>query len=673
MSIKPAANPDPSDDAFRRQPLVVVGAGMATFALLRQLEKSGALQHYAVTVIGDEPRPCYDRVHLTEFFSDKTADDLLLAPREWYDQHGIKLLTGTLATAVDREARLIHTDNGRALPYDMLVLATGSRPFVPPISGVDLPGVFVYRTVEDLEQIRDYAAHCGSAAVLGGGLLGLEAGKAIYDLKLDAHVVEVAPGLMPRQLNAEAAELLKDEVEALGVQVHLLRRAERIEADDDRRTVHFAGHEPMTVGMVVISAGIRPRDELARDAGLAIGERGGIAVDTRLRTEDPRIFAIGECASLNGQLYGLVGPCYEMAEVLADNLDALARGVKTKSQFVGASTASRLKLMGVDVSTLGVSIGEAAGAALLVSRGAGYCRSLMVEQGRLVGAIGVGDWPEREQVSAAVARRRRMTNLQQRRFKETGAVWPIVERESVLNWPAASTVCSCLNITRGELTDAMQAGCTDADALAEATGASTVCGSCRELVCELAGQPQVATGARGPRGLLVASCLALFAAPAIMAAGPLPFADTVQSNWRQIDFLWQDSFAKQVSGFSLLGISVVALGLSLRKRVKWFKLGDFTTWRGIHGVVGAATLLGFLVHTGMRMGHNFTFALAAVFLLLNLLGAFTGVTASLESRFTGPWGQRLRAWRPRLTQWHIWLFWPLPLLVAFHIISVYYY
>lgn len=646
---------------------------MATYALLRRLAAGGGLDHYTVTVVGEEPRPCYDRVHLTEYFSGRSAEDLLLAPRSWYEENGIELLTNTKVSEIDRERRLARTESGAELPYDMLVLATGSRPFVPPIEGVDLPGVFVYRTVEDLDQIRDYASNCRSAAVLGGGLLGLEAGKAVYDMQLEAHVVEVAPGLMPRQLNAEAADLLKDEVESLGVQVHTLRRAEKVTAAGNQRVLHFAGHDPMAVDMVIISAGIRPRDELATNAELAVGERGGFVVDAQLRTNDPRIFAIGECASFEGSLFGLVGPCYDMAEVVADNLIDMHSEKPTNARFTGASSASRLKLMGVDVATLGLSIGEATGAALIVSRGEGFCRSLMIEKGRLVGAIGVGDWPERERLSGAIAEKMRVRDRQQRRFKDTGDLWLASEGATVLDWPASSTVCSCLNVTRGELTDAMQAGASTAEELAEATGASTVCGSCRNILCDLAGQPEVARGPKGRMGLLVASCFALLATPAIFAAGPLPFADTVQSKWRTVDFLWQDSFAKQVTGYSLLGVSVVSLLLSLRKRLTWFKLGDFSLWRGIHGILGAATLIGFLVHTGLRLGHNFTFALAATFLLLNLLGAVTGVTASLESRFTGTLGLRLRAWRPKLTQMHIWLFWPIPALVLFHIISVYYY
>ncbi len=646
---------------------------MATHALLRRLSQIGGLEHFSITVIGDEPRPCYDRVNLTEFFSGKSADDLLLSPAEWYAEQGIQLITSEKAVSIDRVSHSVSTDSGAIYPYNRLILATGSRPFVPPIEGVDLPGVFVYRTIEDIKQIQEYAQGCKTAAVLGGGLLGLEAAKALYDMNLDTHVVEVAAALMPRQLNTDAAEVLKQEVEDMGVEVHLLRRAESITANGNGKEIHFAGHESLNADMVVISAGIRPRDELATEAELEVGERGGIAVDAMMETADPRISAIGECISYENRLFGLVAPCYEMAEVVADNLLANAIGEQTAAKFLGIQKSSRLKLMGVDVSTLGTPIGEAPGARVASYTGENYSRTLLTERRRVVGAIGVGEWPERERLSGLIADRKRISSRQLRRFKETGSLWSDAQGSTVVEWPASSTVCSCLGITKGELTDAIQAGATDAASLAEATGASTVCGGCHSLVCELAGSPQESTGRTGSKVLLVASLIATVAAIALVLATPFPFADSVQSSWTKIDFLWKDSLAKQISGYTLMGISITALILSLRKRINWFNLGSFNFWRGMHGLIGLATLIGFVVHTGMRMGHNFTFVLAAVFLILNLLGAFTGVVASLESKLTGKWGQRFRDWRPKLTQLHIWLFWPIPALIIFHIISVYYY
>jgi nitrite reductase (NADH) large subunit len=552
-------------------------------------------------------------------------------------------------------------------------LATGSRPFVPPIEGIDLPGVFVYRTLEDLEAIARYARQCNSAAVLGGGLLGLEAAKAIYDLGLESHVVEMAPGLMPRQLNAEAANLLAKEITSLGVSLHLLKRTSRIANDRGKLRIEFTTGEPLVVDMIIVSAGIRPRDELADSSELVRGERGGFAVDERLRTNDPRISAVGECASFNGKIYGLVGPCYRMAQVLADNLAALATGKSLSATFSGASEAAQLKLMGVEVCTLGMPLDQQHDCVLLCHEGAASCRTLMLRGRQVVGAIGVGPWPERDSINQLIVTGRRLSNRQLRRFERTGDVGPTNQRAAVADWPEAAMVCSCVGVTRGELSAALTGGASSLDGLIAATGASTVCGSCRPLLAALVGVSDQSHEVAGWRALLVASVLALCVVAGYVAVEPMPFAETVSSGWHRFDVLWRDSFAKQVTGFSLLAITAMALLFSLRKRWSKLSIGDFGIWRSMHGILGLLTLVGFLVHTGLHLGSNLTLVLAFVFLAINLLGSATGVVAALESSCTGAAALVVRRWRPRLTRMHIWLFWPLPVLVLFHVISVYYY
>lgn len=671
-----------SEDPYVNQPrhrptLRVVGGGMAAYALLKRLVENGASDSYQISLVAEEPILPYDRVNLTEGFTGKEVDDLLLADQDWYDKNQIELLLGNRVQAINRSESLLEFSNDTQINYDLLVLATGSYPFVPPIEGTDLPGVFVYRTIEDIEKIKAYAKRSQRAAVLGGGLLGIEAAKALYDLGQETHILEVAPSLMPRQLNSESGTLLRKLIEKLGVSVHLLRRAEKILGVDNQLNIDFGRDESFCVDMVVISAGIRPRDELAKQANLKVDPRCGIVVDEHLSTEDPRIFAIGECISWNEQRFGLVGPCYNMAHILADNLKQVAKGEATTSSFKGAAPASRLKLMGVDVNAIGLAIGEADAAEVLIHQSEddeeAYCRTLLVQSKRLVGAISVGPWPELERISGAIAKRQRLSGRQIRRFRNSGEIWGDSDGDSVLDWPANATVCSCLNVTRGELTDALHAGASDPEALAKVTGASTVCGSCKNLLCELAGKPKIAVSPKGSKGLLVASIIAAIVIPIFLLVGPLPFADSVQSSWRQVDQLWQESFLKQVTGYTLLGISTLGLLFSLRKRISWIRIGDFGLWRSLHGIFGVGTLVGFFLHTGLRLGDNFNFALALLFLLLNFVGAFTGFVAALESRLEGEWGKKLRAWRPQLTNLHIWLFWPIPALVLFHVISVYYY
>ena len=665
-------NPPPREQSARLR-LLVVGNGMASFGLLRKLVSLGAHEKLAITVVGDEPRPAYDRVHLTDFFSGKQPEELLLASAEWYSDQGIKLVTGDRVESLDRQSHHVATASGRTIAYDQCVLATGSRPFVPPIEGVDLPKVFVYRTIEDLEEIRACAEHCHTAAVMGGGLLGLEAAKALYDLGLRTKVFEMAPNLMPRQLDAKCAELLKAEIESLGVEVHLLKTTERVSQCGTQLEIGFAHSDSLQTDMLVISAGIRPRDELAREANLVCGQRGGIVVDKHLQTSDPRVYAIGECACFEDKVYGLVGPCYQMAEVLAANLHSVLSGETMTAAFEGASEAAQLKLMGVEVSTLGTPIGQQEDCELVAHRLDDSARTLMVQRRRVVGAIGVGPWPEREQIADLIGTGKKVSTRQIKSFETGAELWPNRQPVPVANWSDSAIVCSCLSINRGQLSAAIACGYCEIDQLSAATGASTVCGSCRPLLASLLGSPARQVEVVGWRSLLAASALAALLVIAYLFADPVPFAESVQTAWRAVDVLWRESFAKQITGFTLLGMSVIALLLSLRKRLNWFRFGDYGFWRSLHGILGLLTLVGFFVHTGLHLGSNFTFVLALVFLALNLLGSVTGVFAALESKLQGELAEKVRLWRPRLTRMHIWLFWPLPVLILFHVISVYYY
>ncbi|MCA9257719.1 MAG: NAD(P)/FAD-dependent oxidoreductase [Planctomycetales bacterium] len=663
---------DDGDNTGRLR-LVVVGNGMTSVSLLEGLEAGDALHRFDVTVIGDEPRPAYDRVHITSLFSGKAPDALTLYPASWYAARRVRLLTGQKASEIDRVNRCVRLERGDSLDYDFCVLATGSRPFVPPIPGTDVPGVFLYRTIEDLLQIKEYAVGKRTAAVMGGGLLGLEAAKALYDLGLATHVFEMAPNLMPRQLDADCARTLLQEIEQMGVRVHLLRAASGVQRRDDGLEVQFSNAEPLCAEVLVISAGVRPRDELARSAGLTCGTRGGVAVNDALQTSDPRVYAIGECAAWNDKVYGLVGPCYEMAETLAGNLCSLAHGTQLARSFSGASEAARLKLMGVDVTTLGSPIGAQEDCVLLSRNEHGARRTLMLRERQIVGAMGVGEWPERERVADAIARGTRLSRRQLSRFERDARLWRASQPAHVVDWPAAATVCSCLRVSRGRLGEAMANGCNDVDALARQTGASTVCGSCRPLLASLVSDPDPSSHAPAWRVLLVASALACALLLAWLVAEPIPFASSVQSRWHDIDALWRESWAKQTTGYVLLGLSLAALSLSLRKRWTWLSLGRFSTWRNAHSLLGVSTLVGFLLHTGLHLGANLTLALAAAFLAINFIGAATGIAAALESRMKGGSYAPAKRWRPRLAMLHIWMFWPFPVLVVFHVISVYYY
>jgi NAD(P)H-dependent nitrite reductase large subunit len=336
-----------------RKTVVVIGNGMVGHRFCERLAAYDRERDYQVVSFCEEPRPAYDRVNLTKYFTHRDPAPLILARREWYQENEITLFVGDRATAIDRGRRVVRSERGREVPYDHVVLATGSAPFVPPIPGVDKKGVFVYRTIEDLERIIAYARRAKRAAVVGGGLLGLEAAKAVYDLALETHVVEFAPRLMPRQVDDAGSKALVGKIESLGVQIHLNTNTKAILGNGKVEGMEFADGGQLDVDMVVISAGIKPRDELARACGLEVGPRGGVVVDDALRTSDPDIFAIGEIALHRSMIYGLVAPGYEMADTLAANLTGADRA------FTGADLSTKLKLMGVDVASFGENFADA--------------------------------------------------------------------------------------------------------------------------------------------------------------------------------------------------------------------------------------------------------------------------------------------------------------------------
>ena len=491
----PAARPTPPQSAPRRaadrETVVVVGNGMVGHRFCEKLVELDPGRRRRIVTFCEEPRPAYDRVGLTRFFDRRDPASLMLTSPAWYDEQGIDLHVGDRATAIDRRARVVRSAQGREIPYDRVVLATGSAPFVPPIPGVDKRGVFVYRTIEDLEAIIAWAEGVESAAVVGGGLLGLEAAKAARDLGLETHVVEFMPRLMPRQVDAAGSRVLVRRIEELGVRVRLGAATREIVGNGRVEGLAFDGGDVLDVGMIIVSAGIRPRDELARACGLEVGERGGVVVDDRLETSDPAIHAVGEAALHRGTVYGLVGPGYEMAEVLAARLAGDAARV-----FTGADLSTKLKLMGVDVASFGDHEADADAARPLTWEdpfGGVYKKLLFSPDGRkLVGGILVGDASDYARL-AMLAR--------------DGADLPAEPGALVLGsggggasasaagLPAEAQVCQCNGVSKDDICSAVRdGGCTALADVKARTRAGTGCGGCLPLVADLVGQALEAAG-----------------------------------------------------------------------------------------------------------------------------------------------------------------------------------
>ncbi|GAB7261608.1 hypothetical protein DaDZ19_32760 [Dickeya ananatis] len=342
--------------------LVVVGHGMVGHHFLEQLVERGLHQQYHVVVFGEERYPAYDRVHLSEYFAGRSAESLSMVSEGFFEQTGIELRTGCQVMAIDRQRRCVRDANGQETPYDRLVLATGSYAFVPPIKGNDRPGCLVYRTLDNLDAIADYARESRSGVVVGGGLLGLEAANALRQLGLETHVVEFAPRLMAVQLDEGGAQLLRRKIEALGLQVHTSKETLDITAGEQaRHRMNFADGTSLETDLILFSAGIRPRVRLASEAGLEIGTRGGIVIDDHCQTSDDAIFAIGECAVWQGQIFGLVAPGYQMARTVAAQLARSAQQEQQELAFTGADMSTKLKLLGVDVASIGDAHGNTEG------------------------------------------------------------------------------------------------------------------------------------------------------------------------------------------------------------------------------------------------------------------------------------------------------------------------
>jgi nitrite reductase (NADH) large subunit len=461
--------------------LVIAGHGMVGHRLVEALVERDTQRQWRIVVLAEEQRHAYDRVGLSSYVDTWDADTLAL-PGVPDDR--VELRLGDPCVAIERDARTVRTAGGDALGYDALVLATGSAPFVPPVSGHDLPGCHVYRTPEDLDGIRVAAQRAmdttapgrRSGVVVGGGLLGLEAAHALRQLGLSPHVVEMAPRLMPVQVDEGGGALLRRFVAGLGVTVHCGTSTESIEQDRDRLLVRLSDGSELDTDLVVFSAGIRPRDRLARDAGLRVGDRGGVHVDARCRTADEHIWAVGECAAVDGRCYGLVAPGYAMAEVVADRL------VGGSATFPGADTSTKLKLLGVDVASFGDVHAETDGALEVVHNDpvAGrYAKLVVSDDARtLLGGILVGD-------ASAFGSLRAMVGAELP--DDPGALLsPGGAELDAGSMPATAQVCSCHAVTAGTLGEAItEQGCTDVPALKNCTKAGTGCGSCVPMLKKL--------------------------------------------------------------------------------------------------------------------------------------------------------------------------------------------
>jgi len=481
-----------------KEHVVIIGHGMVGQRLVEKLTKEGV---HRITVVGEEPRRAYDRVRLTSFFDKYSADHLYLKEESWYSDSQICMVVNDPVVKVDRTSKSVLTKSGTSIEYDQLVFATGAYAWKPPIEGADNKGVFVYRTIDDLTDMIAYKdlLKVKSAAVIGGGLLGLEAAKVCLDMGLSCSVIDHNQYFMGRQLDSTGGRILTEEIKALGASCCLGARTNCIAADSAGHVVgiHLTSKDHSFVidcQLVIIATGIRPRDDLGRECDLDISSGGGIIVDDKLATSDPFVYAIGECASHRSMYYGIVAPGYEMAAVLANNL--CTQG--SSREFLKGDMNTKLKLMGVDVASFGDyqpgQETEAMSERAVEDRTTialqfhdpfkGIYRKLIFTTNgkRLVGGMLVGDASDYAQLVMMCN-----SNKDLKQQPQELIVPPSLQTSTgggdVGDIEDSAQICSCNDVSKGDLVQAFrEKGCNTMEKLANCTGAGSSCGGCKPVV-----------------------------------------------------------------------------------------------------------------------------------------------------------------------------------------------
>src|SRR4051812_27438220 len=473
------------DDLDTRARLVVVGTGMAGARLVEEVLERGGGDQFRITVLGDEPHGNYNRIMLSPVLAGEShEDDIVLNSHDWYADNGVHLRAGVQVERIDTAAKTVLGSDGSATPYDHLVLATGSYSFIPPMAGVRtadgelLPGVYGFRTIDETRAMLEATGRCGKAVVMGGGLLGLEAARALQGHGLQVDLVHAMPYLMNVQLDAEAGAILKRSVESLGITVHCDVLATEVLGTERVEGVVLGDGRRLDADLLVVAAGVRPNSDVAVRSGLEV-ERG-IVVDDQLRTDDPDVYAIGECAQHRGQVYGLVAPAWEHAKVLADVLT----GTDPDAEYHGSRTATKLKVAGVDVATMGVNTPERDDDEFLVisEPRRGVHLSVVIRDNRLVGATLLGDTRKVAFLTQAFDRG---SPLPEERIRLLVDLSDGAEDVGVAEMPADSQVCNCNGVSKGAICGAVADGCASVGAVMDATRAGKGCGSCKSLVKQI--------------------------------------------------------------------------------------------------------------------------------------------------------------------------------------------
>ncbi len=659
---KPAKNIT-KQEISEQAPVVVVGAGPVGVRFVQELHEISP--NTPIVLYGNEPWQPYNRVLLSSFLAGESSWEQLSVGLEVPDVSQIKQVMNCNVLDIDRANKTIIDANQHQQPYSKLVLATGSKPRVPNIAGVGQSNVFVFRNMSDVQQLFARRTRSQHTVILGGGLLGLEAARAMQKFNTKVTVLEHNARLMLHQLNDAASAMVREHIESTGIEVLTNQRVKSLHGEGRVTGVGLFDGTRIDCDTVIIAAGVNPNTELALDARLNLGR--GVRVNDAMQTSDEDIYAVGECAEHREKTYGIVAPGLEQAAVAAHAIHGEI------VNYVGSLMATRLKVLDLAVFSMGRvtesdGITQAKRVSYYDAENQSY-RFAVVDRNRLIGCIAIGDCPELPRLQEAIITERVIYPWQLWRFKQEGQLWPEGETASVVDWPETAIVCNCNNVSRGDLGIALTAGCDTVECLAKETRASTVCGSCKPLLADLIGQEVQLEPTGGRKGLLAGLTIASIVLLSILFLPNLPYALSVQHDWHW-DVLWRETFNKQVSGFVILALTALGLLITFRKRVSKVTAGDYTIWRVAHVLLGMTALITLYAHTGGRLGTNLNFLLMVSFCGLAVAGAVSAYVIAQEHQLNPGF---VKKWRANSLWIHILLFWPVPVLLTFHILKSYYF
>jgi len=644
-------------------PIIIVGTGPVGIRVLHSITQRDPQAH--VIIFGNEPWVPYDRVKLSSFLAgeikwNELTDSQSIAENSHVIQHH-----NCAIVEIDREKNSVVDQYGQEYQYKKLILAVGSCPHIPNVPGKALERVYTFRDMNDVQNLLARRVASRSTVVIGGGLLGLEAARAMSKQNTRVSIVDHSNWLMRQQLDENAATYLNEHIMTFGIRTFLGSGVKAILGDEKVCAVELINGRIIECDTVIFATGIVPNIDLARSARLSVGR--GIRVNNNMQTSDPDIYAIGECAQHNDKIYGIVSPGYEQAEVAVHDIFG------KKSRYIGSLCATQLKVAGISIFSMGKTGDDEPVSNFNIYIYENYAkriyRKILLQRNRLVGVIAVGGLPAKNRLQEAILNRRRLWPWQITSFLKTGELWQEGTAQNIHQWPASSIVCNCMSVTRGQCSKAIETGCDTIEKVMRSTNASTVCGSCRPLLAQLLGQSTHPEKLKAYKTFLLVSSVGLVLSLAALLLPSLqyPALATESLSW---DLIWRDSTNKQLTGFTILGLSLFALLVSLRKRWKRIRIFDFSIWRYGHVVLGVLGLVTIFLHTGFRLGSNLNLWLMLPFIALILVGAMMGVFMALQHKIDVA---RAKVIKDTLFWGHVFAFWPVPALLAMHITKTYYF